>query len=152
MKSLRATSAVILLLACASPLRAGTAPGGITRGEAVSVAREWAALAGASDTTGLDALLDARYIHTHGTGMVETKKQFLQALRTGARDYVRCKPGKLRVTLLGPVALVNGVLDFKVFAPPRKIEGSNLFSMVLERTSQGTKVVAYQATPLKRKD
>jgi len=131
---------------------AGASAGLLTEADALRTARKWAALVGASDTAALENLLDSRYTHTHGTGMVETKKLFLGALRDGARDYVRCKIVDPKVTLLGHVAVVSGMLDLKVLARERIIEGTNRFTMVVARTDQGTRVVAYQATLLTRKE
>ncbi len=131
---------------------AGASAGILTEADALRTARKWAALVGASDTAALENLLDSRYTHTHGTGMVETKKLFLGALRDGTRDYVRCKIVDPKVTLLGHVAVVSGMLDLKVLARERIIEGTNRFTMVVARTDQGTRVVAYQATLLTRKE
>ena len=146
----RSITLPVISLFAATLAQAGVASGDLTKAEALRAAKEWAALAGASDVAGLDALLEERYVHTHGTGLIETKKQFLAALRDGARDYVRCKIGDPSVQLLGRAAIVAGTLDFKVMARGRKIEGTNRFMMVVERTPGGVRVVAYQATPLKR--
>jgi hypothetical protein len=142
-----------LILAFIGGLAWAGAPGGdLTEADALRTARMWAALVGASDTAVLENMLDNRYTHTHGTGMVETKKLFLGALRDGARDYVRCKIVDPKATLLGRVAVVSGVLDLKVLARERVIEGTNRFMMVVARTDKGTQVVTYQATPLTRKE
>lgn len=131
---------------------AGASAGLLTEADALRTARKWAVLVGASDTAALENLLDSRFTHTHGTGMVETKKLFLGALRDGTRDYVRCKIVEPQVTLLGHVAVVSGVLDLKVLARERIIEGTNRFTMVVAQTDHGTQVVAYQATLLTRKE
>ena len=142
-----------LVLAFIGGLAWAGAPGAdLTEADALRTARKWAALVGASDTAALENMLDNRYTHTHGTGMVETKKRFLGALRDGARDYVRCKILDPKVTLLGRVAVVSGVLDLKVLARERVIEGTNRFMMVVARTDEGMQVVTYQATPLTRKE
>lgn len=148
----RAVFLSLFLAFAAGFARAGTPAGDLTEADAARTARKWAALVGASDTAALENLLDNRYMHTHGTGMVETKKLFLGALRDGTRDYVRCKIVDPKVTLLGRVAVVSGVLDLKVLARERKIEGTNRFMMVVARSDKGIQVVAYQATPLKRKE
>jgi len=142
----------LLLLAFAASGGANVSSGDLTKSEALRAAKNWSLFAGASDVARLDALLAPSYVHTHGTGLIETKKQFLDALSTGARDYVRCKIIGPDVRLLGRAAIVTGTLDFKVVATGRKIEGTNRFMMVLERTARGVQVVAYQATPLKRKE
>ena len=150
---MRKTGVLSLLLLVFSALANAGAPcGDLTKTEALRAAKQWAVFAGASDVAGLEILLDDRYVHTHGTGLIETKKQFLGALRDGERDYVRCKIGGTDVQLLGRAAIVAGTLDFKVMARGRKIEGTNRFMMIVERTPDGVRVVAYQATPLKRKE
>jgi hypothetical protein len=142
-----------LVLAFIGGLAWAGAPGGdLTEADALRTARKWAALVGASDTAALENMLDNRYTHTHGTGLVETKKRFLGALRDGTRDYVRCKIVDPKATLLGRVAVVSGVLDLKVLARERVIEGTNRFTMVVARTDEGIQVAAYQATPLTRKE
>ena len=148
----RAVFLSLFLAFAAGFARAGTPAGDLTEADAVRTARRWAALVGASDTAALENLLDSRYTHTHGTGLVETKKLFLGALRDGARNYVRCKILDPKVTLLGRVAVVSGVLDLKVLARERKIEGTNRFMMVVARTDKGIQVAAYQATLLTRKE
>jgi hypothetical protein len=141
---------VCLLLIFAGGLRA--AEGDLTKSEAVKTARKWAALVGASDTAGLDALLGERYTHTHGSGMVEQRELFLEALRSGARDYVRCRVVDPQVNLLGKAAVVSGTLEIKVLSRGRTIEGTNRFMMVMARADKGIEVAAYQATPLQRKN
>ena len=148
----RAVFLSLFLAFAAGVARAGTPACDLTEADALRTARRWAALVGASDTAALENLLDSRYTHTHGTGMVETKKLFLGALRDGARDYVRCKIVDPKVTLLGRVAVVSGVLDLKVLARERIIEGTNRFTMVVARTDKGMQVAAYQATLLTRKE
>ena len=148
----RAIIICLLLGFAAGPSRGNASQGDITKSEAVRTAREWATLVGASDTAGLDLLLNERYTHTHGSGMVETRKLFLEALRSGARDYVRCKVVDPEVNLLGKAAVVSGKLEIKVLSLGKKIEGTNRFMMVLVRTDKGIEVAAYQATPLQRKN
>ena len=148
----RAVFLSLFLAFAAGVARAGTPACDLTEADALRTARRWAALVGASDTAALENLLDSRYTHTHGTGLVETKKLFLGALRDGTRDYVRCKILDPKVTLLGRVAVVSGVLDLKVLARERIIEGTNRFMMVVARTDKGIQVAAYQATLLTRKE
>ena len=148
----RAIIFCLLLGFAAGPSRVNASEGDITKPEAVRTARKWADLVGASDAAGLDLLLNERYTHTHGSGIVETRKLFLEALRSGARDYVRCKVVDPEVNLLGKAAVVSGKLEIKVLSLGKKIEGTNRFMMVLVRADKGIEVAAYQATPLQRKN
>lgn len=148
----RAIIFCLLLGFVAGPARGNASEDDITKPEALRTARKWAALVGASDTVGLESLLNERYTHTHGSGMVETRKLFLEALRSGARDYVRCKVVAPQANLLGKAAVVSGKLEIKVVSLGKKIDGTNRFMMVLVRTDRGIEVAAYQATPLQRKN
>lgn len=147
----KAAQVCCLLLVFAVRAPAVVTSADLTKAEALRTAKNWAALALASDVVGLDTLLEERYVHTHGTGLIESKKEFLAALGEGGRDYVRCKPREMNAQLLGRAAIVAGTLDFKVVARGRKIEGTNRFMMILERTPNGVRVVAYQATSLTRR-
>lgn len=136
---------LVLLIGVAAPARASER--NLTEAEATATARQWASLLIGSDANGLETLLATDYIHTHGTGKVESKKQFVDALRGGARKYERCEMNDLRVIPLGNVALVQGDLEVKAVAKSKTIEGTHRFMMIIAKTGQGIEVFAYQATP-----
>jgi len=125
---------------------------GLTEAEATATAHQWAGLLTNSDVNGLETLLATDYIHTHGTGKVESKQQFVEALRSGARKYERCDMSNLQVIPLGNVALVHGNLNVKAVTKSRTIEGTHRFTMVIAKADQGIKVVSYQATPPEKKE
>jgi len=125
---------------------------GLTEAEATATARQWAGLLTNSDVNGLETLLATDYIHTHGTGKVESKQQFVEALRSGARKYERCDMSNLQVIPLGNVALVHGNLNVKAVTKSKTIEATHRFTMVIAKTDQGIKVVSYQATPSEKKE
>ena len=125
---------------------------GLTEAEATATAHQWAGLLTNSDVNGLETLLATDYIHTHGTGKVESKQQFVEALRSGARKYERCDMSNLQVIPLGNVALVHGNLNVKAVTKSKTIEATHRFTMVTAKTDQGIKVVSYQATPSEKKE
>ena len=125
---------------------------GLTEAEATATARQWAGLLTNSDVNGLETLLAADYVHTHGTGKVESKQQFVEALRSGARKYERCEMKDLRFISLGNTAMVHGSIDVQALARGKTIEGNYRFLMVVTKTDQGIKVVSYQAKPTEKRD
>ena len=125
---------------------------GLNEAEATATARQWAGLLTNSDVNGLETLLATDYVHTHGTGKVESKQQFVEALRSGARKYERCDMSDLRVIPLGNTAVVYGSLDVKAVTKSKTIEGTHRFTMVIAKTDQSIKVVSFQATPTEKKD
>ena len=126
---------------------------GLNEAEATATARQWAGLLTNSDVNGLETLLATDYVHTHGsTGKVESKQQFVEALRSGARKYEKFDMSNLQVIPLGNVALVHGILNVKAVTKSKTIEGTHRFTMVIAKTDQSIKVVSYQATPTEKKD
>lgn len=140
---------LFVFLASLTGLHAGD--GSLTEVDATAAARNWASLVKSADAAELERLLNENYLHTHGTGKVETKTQFLEALRSGTRRYERCEMSDLRVILLGPGAVVQGILDVKAVTKDKTLEVINRFMLVMEQTDRGLKVVAFQATPTEKK-
>ncbi|NCZ96201.1 nuclear transport factor 2 family protein [bacterium] len=138
-----------LLVACLVPVQAGETV--LSETDATATAQKWAALLISSDANGIENLLAEDYVHTHGTGKVESKKQFVEALRSGARKYERCEMSDLRVIPLGNTAVIHGSLDVKALTPTKTIEGNYRFMMVVTKTNRGIEVTAYQATPMEKK-
>ena len=58
-----------------------------TESEALNMTQEWASLVSQANVAGLEKLLNDNYMHIHGTSLVETKTQFLEAFRNGSRKY-----------------------------------------------------------------
>jgi hypothetical protein len=116
--------------------------------EALNMAQEWAALVSEANVAGLEKLLNDNYTHIHGTALVESKSQFLEALRNGSRKYDPIKIEDTKVLIYGTSAIVTGKFNLKVLARGKTIEGVNRFGMVLVKTPNGSQVVYFQATPI----
>lgn len=116
--------------------------------DVLKIAQEWALLVSQADTTGLEKLLDDRYLHIHATALVESKSQFLDAFRNGTRKYDPINFEELTVRVFGNTAVVTGKFNLKVFARGKTIEGVNLITLVLVKTDNGPRVVSFQATPI----
>lgn len=126
--------------------------GPLTKAGLTGEAQIWATRVKTSDVGALETLLSPNYLHTHGTGKVETKEQFLEALRTGSRKYERCEMTDLRVILLGQGGVVQGTLDVKAVTKGKTLEVVNRFMMVFAKTERGWEVIAFQATPTEKKE
>jgi hypothetical protein len=115
---------------------------------ALKISHEWASLVSQADITGLEKLLNDRYLHIHATALVESKSQFLDALRNRLRKYDPINFEELTVRVFGNTAAVTGKFNLKVFARGKTIEGVNRFALILVRTDNGPQVVSFQATPI----
>ena len=146
----RRASVLALIAAALVGGRAGaqdTAPS-IAESETLALAREWASFVARADTSGLDTLLHDRYVHIHATALVESKAQFLEALRSGWRRYDPIVLDQVAVRAFGSTAVVTGKFNLKAFVRGKTLEGVNRFTLVLVKTQEGGRVVSFQATPI----
>ena len=112
-------------------------------------AQQWASYVGQGQADELAKILDDSYQHTHGTGLVESREEFLGALRSGARKYEPIQLEEVKTRLFGDCAVVTGKFALKVSVKGKMMEGVNRFSFVVVQTSQGPKIVSFQATAIK---
>ena len=128
---------------------------GSVKAEALSAAtaedcaKQWASCVGQGQANELAKILDDSYQHTHGTGLVESKEEFLGALRSGARKYEPIQLEEVKTRLFGECAVVTGKFALKVSIKGKMMEGVNRFTFVVVQTPQGPKIVSFQATAIK---
>jgi hypothetical protein len=137
-----AAAAFLILIAGAQPSVAEE----ISEADALNTANVWASLASKGDISGLETLLNERYIHIHGTALVETKAQFIDALKTGTRKYDPIRIEEPSARVFGSFAIVTGKFNLKAYTRGRTVEGVNRFSMVIIKTPTGLQVVSFQGT------
>lgn len=117
--------------------------------DAMNTAQQWASLVSQADIVGLERLLDDKYMHIHSTALVESKSQFIEALKNGSRKYDTIKIEEEKVRVFDNTAVVTGKFNLKVFARGKTIEGVNRFGLVIVKTRQGTlQVVSFHATAI----
>ena len=112
-------------------------------------AQQWASCVGQGQADRLSKILDDSYQHIHGTGLVENREEFLEALRSGARKYEPIQLEEVKTRLFGDCAVVTGKFALKVSIKGKMMEGVNRFSFVVVQTPQGPKIVSFQATAIK---
>lgn len=117
----------------------------------LGLAESWAEGVGSNNPHRLDEVLDADYEHIHGTGLQESRSQFLEALQSGARKYEPIRLEDVRVRAWDDFALVTGKFSLKVEARGKGIEGVNRFCMTMIERPAGWKILQFQATALPAK-
>ncbi len=121
----------------------------LSEGTAEECAQQWASRVGQGQVDELNKILDDSYQHIHGTGLVESREEFLGALRSGARKYEPIQLEEVKTRLFGDCAVVTGKFALKVSVKGKMMEGVNRFSFVVVQTPQGPKIVSFQATAIK---
>ena len=128
---------------------------GSVKAESLSVAtaedcaQQWANYVGQGKADELTKILGDSYQHTHGTGLVESKEEFLGALRSGARKYEPIQLEEVKTRLFGECAVVTGKFALKVSIKGKMMEAVNRFSFVVVQAPQRPKIVSFQATAIK---
>jgi len=128
---------------------------GSVKAESLSIAtaedcaQQWANYVGQGKADELTKILGDSYQHTHGTGLVENREEFLGALRSGARKYEPIQLEEVKTRLFGDCAVVTGKFALKVSVKGKMMEGVNRFTFVVVQTPQGPKIVSFQATAIK---
>jgi len=119
-----------------------------TEAAALNSARQWADAISKPDVVTLEKILAPDYVHIHATGLVENKLQFIDALRTGTRQYDPIVLEETKVRIHGMTAIVNARFNLKAISSGRTIEGVTRVTLVLVYASQGFQAVSFQATPV----
>lgn len=131
-----------------SPVTAGVSPADTNPAACKDLARQWAEAVGSNRADALEAVLDEAYVHIHGTGLVESRATFLEALRSGTRQYQPLQLEDLVTRVIHDTALVTGKFRLKVEVRGKVLEGVNRFCLTMVKGSAGWKVVQFQATAL----
>ncbi len=121
----------------------------ISQAAAATYVQHWATLVAQGQADELGKLLHESYQHIHGTGLLESKTAFLEALRNGNRKYEPIQLENLKFRSFQNAAILTAQFNLKATARGKKIEGVYLASFILIQTPQGLSIVSFQATPLK---
>lgn len=139
-------------MAFSTPADDTPATTGAGEAELTGLAESWARAVGGNQPEELAAILDERYEHIHGTGLLESRSQFLEALRTGSRKYQPIHLEEVRVKVCRGFALVTGKFALRVEVKGKTLEGVNRFCLTLLQRPEGWRILQFQATAIPPKN
>ena len=139
---------VLTLITLIAPPFASLANQLLSDNEISSTVKKWSDAMGTADVKTLQSLLDDRYIHIHGTSLVESKAQFLEAFSNGTRKYDPITIEDPKIRIFNQTALMNGHFRLKAYTKDRTLEGVNRFTLVMTNSPQGIKIISFQATAI----
>lgn len=102
-----------------------------------------------SDIAALDRIMADDITYVHASGKVDTKRSYLDAIRSGQLHYISWTPKNLHVRMLGDAAVINGeytvrVRDSRVQSTPFDI---NIFILTVYGRREGRwQQIAWQST------
>jgi len=94
----------------------------------------------------LDGLLADDLTYTHSTGLLETKREFLEALQAQTIRYLSISPHDIRVRVYDDSAVVTGITAVRVHVGGQDRAASLRITEVHRRNKDGWQLVAYQST------
>jgi hypothetical protein len=102
-----------------------------------------------SDIAALERIMADDVTYIHASGKVDTKKSYLDAIRSGQLRYISWRPVDLHVRLLGNSAVINGEYAVKVKdirAQPNPFDINIFILTVYERRNGQWQQIAWQST------
>jgi ketosteroid isomerase-like protein len=100
-----------------------------------------------ADVAALDGLLADEWTVTHGDGTIDTKKQYLDDLRTGVRKFFGdVKQDDFTVRVNGDTAVAAGVSDSKVEYKGKPSGGALRFTRVYQKRDGRWQMIVSHAT------
>ena len=102
-----------------------------------------------SDVAALEQIMADDVTYIHASGKVDTKKSYLDAIRSGQLHYISWQPKSLNVRVVGNAAVIDGeytvrVSDLRVQPTPFDI--SIFILTVYERRNGHWQQIAWQST------
>jgi ketosteroid isomerase-like protein len=99
------------------------------------------------DFDALDRLVHEELLYTHSSGVTDTKKSWIESMKSGKTRYKTAQPSERQVRFFGDVALVRGkaAIEAEIGGQPRSLR--LLFLNAWVRTPQGWKFAAWQSCP-----
>jgi len=139
-----------LLLTVSAVLAGPISPGNSEAArEVISVEKARTAALDQSDIAALERIMADDVTYVHASGKVDTKKSYLDAIRSGKLRYIAWEPQNLQVRVVGDSAVINGeyavrVLDYRVQPTPFAI---NIFVLTVYARRDGRwQQIAWQST------
>lgn len=134
---------VAALIAAAGWLNAGEPAAEVQAAE-----KAWARAVVKKDYAALEKLYDNDLIYAHSSGVVETKKEYIDKLRTGAQRYDAIEHSAMKVKVHGDAAVVHCHVAMKGINPKGPFDDKLMMIHFWIKKGGVWRLVAHQTTKL----
>ena len=100
------------------------------------------------DIEELDVVLSDDLTYTHTSGQIETKGEFLTALRSQEITYESIKPQEIKIRIYDNIAVVTGISAMRISVGEQQLSFSIRFIEVYQKGDANWQLVAWQSTRL----
>ncbi|MBI5281032.1 MAG: nuclear transport factor 2 family protein [Candidatus Solibacter usitatus] len=108
----------------------------------------WAAAVQGRDFAALEAMYADELIYAHSSGVVESKRQYMDRIRQGLQRYDDVKHESVRVVLHGDTAIAHCFLRMRGKSNERSFDDHLMMMHVWVKRAGAWKLAAHQTTKL----
>ncbi|MCZ2073795.1 MAG: nuclear transport factor 2 family protein [Bryobacteraceae bacterium] len=112
--------------------------------EVENAEKAWAAAVTANDYAAIDRLLGDGLIYGHSTGLVETKSQYIAALRSGQQKYDQIRHESMNVKTYGNAAVVSSRVRMTGSTKGKPFDNQLIMMHVWVKNGGAWKLVGHQ--------
>ncbi|MDX2180083.1 MAG: nuclear transport factor 2 family protein [Bryobacteraceae bacterium] len=142
MKTLAETAAVVFLATSALSAQDKKAAA------IVAADKAWADAVTKTDTAALEKLLADDLVYTHSTGLIDTKRQYIDNLKSGAQQYHSVTHLDPKVQVYGDTAVLTSGLKMDTTSKGARQQSSFRLIHVWVKKPVGWQLIAHQTTRL----
>lgn len=139
---MRCLSVMVLMLAAMAARAAG--PGT----ELEQVEKAWAAAVVAGNVSTLQTMLADELIYAHSTGVIETKAQYLDRLRSGVQKYEKVEHESVRAVPHGNAGVTHSLMQMHGMSNGKPFRDHVMMMHVWVKQGGTWKLAAHQTTKL----
>lgn len=110
--------------------------------------KAWATAVTKKDYAALERILHDELIYAHSTGVIETKTQYVNRLRTGAQKYDSIEHEKITVKLHGDAAVTHSIVRMKGLSDKRPFDDRLMMIHLWVKRGGQWRLAAHQTTKL----
>ena len=132
------------LLAIAVLIAGATTSFAAAAQEVENAEKAWAAAVAANDYAAIDRLMGDDLIYGHSTGLVETKSQYIAALRSGQQKYDQIRHESMNVKTHGNTAVVSSRVRMTGSTKGKPFDNQLIMMHVWVKNGGSWKLVGHQ--------
>jgi len=101
-----------------------------------------------ADAGALDALLADTLVYTHSYGGADTKKSYMDGIRSKKWQYQKIERPKEHIEVYGDTVVVSGQVRIELLSDGKPKTLNSAYTNVWIKGAKGWQMVAWQSTPL----
>ena len=114
--------------------------------EVEKMEQAWSAAVRSGDAAALEKMLADDLVYTHATGPVDTKRVYIDSLKSGARKYTGADFTGTKIRVYGNTAVLNTDARMRGVAGGKPFDDRVRLMHVWVKTGAGWQLVAHQTT------